>query len=143
MKNQSCELNFRRVWYAMKTRCENIKSEKYPIYGGRGVKVLWKSYADFRLDMYRSYIAHRKTHGRDTTINRIDNSRHYSKENCEWTTQKIQQRNRRDNRLVTYHGKTLCLAEWADILGIKVQTLWARLRIYNWPVERALTTPVN
>ncbi len=55
---------------------------------------------------------------------------------------KEQNRNRRDNKLITYEGKTKCIADWADILGVKSATLRQRLR-YGWTVERAFTEKIR
>lgn len=39
-------------------------------------------------------------------------------------------------------GKTLCLAEWADAIGISVGALHKRLK-KGWDVEKALSTPAD
>jgi hypothetical protein len=41
---------------------------------------------------------------------------------------------------VTYRGETLLLPEWSKRTGIKLHTLYHRLRVYGWDIERALTT---
>lgn len=43
--------------------------------------------------------------------------------------------------LIEYNGKTQSLSAWARELNMPGQTLYARLRISNWPVEKAFTTP--
>lgn len=45
--------------------------------------------------------------------------------------------------LIEYNGKTQSLSAWAKELGMPGQTLYARLRISNWPVEKAFTTPTR
>lgn len=71
------------------------------------------------------------------SIERIKNNLGYSPENCRWATCTEQNRNRRVNRYLTFHGETLCVAAWAEKLGISVHTL--RDRVYRgWPVERIL-----
>lgn len=50
---------------------------------------------------------------------------------------------KRKQDLVEYNGKTQNLSQWAKELGIPGQTLYARLRISNWPVEKAFTTPTK
>lgn len=76
------------------------------------------------------------------SIERIDNNKHYSPENCRWSTRKEQNRNRRNNRLLTYKGETLSMVEWSERLNISYEVLACRM-FYNWPVERALTEPVH
>lgn len=84
---------FYGVWNAMKTRCENQKSEKYYLYGGRGIKVYWRNFQEFLEDMYESYVLHLEKYGRDTSLDRIDVDGDYCKENCRWATAKEQANN--------------------------------------------------
>src|SRR6266705_3371723 len=63
------------TWWCMKMRCENTIRKDYPYYGGRGIKVLWKSYEDFKRDMLPGWQA-------GLSIDRIDPNGHYCKENC-------------------------------------------------------------
>lgn len=50
---------------------------------------------------------------------------------------------KRKQDLIEYNGKTQNLSAWARELGIPGQTLYARLRLSNWPVEKAFTTPTK
>jgi hypothetical protein len=72
------------------------------------------------------------------TIDRIDNSKGYSPDNCRWATIKEQNRNQRNN--LVFNGK--CLAEWAEISGINYNTLKYRLR-NGWTFEKTISTPVK
>ena len=45
--------------------------------------------------------------------------------------------------LITYNGETKNLSQWAKELGMPGQTLFARIHISKWPVEKAFTTPVK
>lgn len=126
------------VWWAMRSRCHRPSSRGFKDYGGRGITVCdrWRqSFVAFHEDMGpRPSPQH--------TIERIDNNRGYEPDNCRWATKDEQQHNTRQNRLVTYNGLTLCVAEWAGRLGIKAATLCARLDA-GWPVEKAFVTPVR
>jgi hypothetical protein len=75
------------------------------------------------------------------TIDRIDNNKGYSPENCRWATMKEQTRNTRRNRILEFDGKSLCLQEWAEITGLKRTTIAERIN-RGWTVEEALTTPI-
>lgn len=45
--------------------------------------------------------------------------------------------------LIEYNGKTQNLSQWAKELGMPGQTLFARLYMSHWTVEKAFTTPVK
>jgi hypothetical protein len=49
----------------------------------------------------------------------------------------------RTNPRYEFNGESLLLTEWARKLGIKVQTLSSRIFNYKWPIEKALTMPVE
>lgn len=126
-----------QAWIAMRARCLNPSKAEYPNYGGRGITICdrWESYALFLEDMGRKPSSFH-------TLDRIDNDGPYSKENCRWATRSRQQRNRRVNKILRFRGKSMCLADWADHLGMSQATLGNRL-LAGWSIERALTTPVR
>lgn len=81
-----------RILTGMKSRCYNPQSHKYPLYGARGITVCdeWKnSFQAF----YEWAIAN--GYSDDLSIDRIDNDRGYSPNNCRWSTVTEQNRNRR------------------------------------------------
>ncbi|KKN58714.1 hypothetical protein LCGC14_0549500 [marine sediment metagenome] len=122
-------------WMDMIQRCTNTKNKFYHNYGGRGIKVCkrWrKSFENFLEDM--GEVQDR------LQLDRIDNDKGYCKSNCRWTTSKMNNRNRRNNHLETYGGKTQCLATWADEFNINYDMLYLRLK-RGWTIEEALTTP--
>jgi hypothetical protein len=48
-----------------------------------------------------------------------------------------------NNNYLTFQGETMRLTDWAEEYGIKPATLHSRLYQYGWPIEKALTEPVN
>lgn len=76
------------------------------------------------------------------TIDRIDNEKGYSPENCRWVDRKTQANNRSSNKWYTYKGETLTAAQWGERYGIRKSVLYGRLR-RGWSIERALETPVG
>ncbi len=130
------------TWRAMKMRCNCRGYSQYKDYGGRGIKILWKTYASFYSDMIVSFREHMKNNGSNTTIDRINNNGHYSKDNCRWSTRTEQRRNQRNIRTINFNGRSQCLSDWAEELGIGVQTLWERLRL-GFSVEEALTMKLH
>lgn len=71
------------------------------------------------------------------TIDRIDNNKSYSPDNCRWSTIEQQARNRRSNIHFTYNGETHCLQEWCKILNLNRVTIYSRL-YRGWSIEKAL-----
>ncbi len=117
-------------WSSMKNRC-NPNGGK-PGYAGKGIRVCpeWESFDKFLADMG----------GRPegASLDRIDNSQGYSKENCRWATYSQQANNRSSANLVTAFGKTLTVMEWSDATGIPFQTIRHRL-LRGWPPERSVS----
>lgn len=60
------------------------------------------------------------------TLDRINNNKGYSKENCKWSTRKEQVRNRSNTVLITHNGEKRTLGEWSEILNTKYGTLYTR-----------------
>ena len=122
------------VWLNMIARCYNTDSTYYRNYGGRGITVCerWReSFAAFYADIGpRPTPAH--------TIDRKDNDGNYESSNVRWATRIEQARNQRSNHIIVFRGESRCLAEWAEILGVKRELLQDRLR-RGWSVAEALT----
>ena len=118
------------AFYLINNRCNNPKHPVYKDYGGRGIKCNWKNGGEFLKDMGETW-------EKGLTIDRIDNNGNYCKENCRWIGRKEQNNNRRNTPYITYKGKTLSLSYWADLLGVKYHTLYARIKIKKWPIEKA------
>lgn len=55
----------------------------------------------------------------------------------------VEKKSKRKEDLIEYNGKVQNLSAWAKELGMPGQTLYARLRISKWPVEKAFTTPMR
>ena len=80
------------IWTNMKTRTLNPNPKYYYEYGGRGIIICdeWKS--DFKSFYDWAML---NGYSEELSIDRIDNDRGYSPENCRWTTKTIQCRNQR------------------------------------------------
>jgi hypothetical protein len=122
------------VWNSMKQRCNDPKAVSYKYYGAKGIRVEWESFEEFERDMRDNWKA-------GLTIDRINSSGNYSKDNCRWATAAEQARNTSRNVWIEFNGKRQVLEDWANEVGIKPMTIAARLK-RGWSVERALTTPL-
>lgn len=126
----------RSIYNGMKTRCNNKGHKAYKNYGGRNIKICdkWeKSFKSFYVDM-----AHEYKDG--LTLDRIDNNKGYSKENCRWTTWEEQCLNKRGATIIKYNGVRDNITGWAKRIGVTYATLQHRLK-RGWEVKKALTTP--
>jgi hypothetical protein len=80
----------------------------------------WKSFENFFADMGR------RPPGK--TLDRIDNSKGYSPENCRWATRSEQQKNRSVNHMIEVDGRRQCLADWSRETGVTVTTILGRIQ---------------
>lgn len=79
------------IWSGMKSRCNNPNDDRYPDYGGRGIRVCpeWSSsFEAFYADM-----GPRPSKGH--SLDRIDVDGHYEKSNARWATVAEQHANKR------------------------------------------------
>lgn len=122
----------------IKQRCGNPKHPGFANYGGRGIHLYpeWMTFPPFR-DWAE---ANGWEPGKRLSIDRIDNMRGYSPDNCRWVDYATQNRNRRDNLFFTFAGETMCASDWARKIGISRATLKSRIK-NGWPPERVFTTP--
>lgn len=129
-----------RIWLGMKNRCNNPKTSRYPDYGSRGITVCdeWK-------DDFQAFYDWSISNGYEDhlTIDRIDNDKGYSPDNCRWVSYLVQGNNSRHNHMITYCGETKSMSDWGRSLDLPFYLLSNRINVYGWTVERAFTTPVG
>lgn len=131
------ETRLYNIWCGMKARCRRKSNPAYKRYGGRGIDVCaeWNDFKNF------SEWAESHGYADDLSIDRIDNSRGYSPDNCRWVTAKAQANNTRSTRMITIDGVTKCAAEWSEIYGVPLYEIHFRIR-NGWDPDRAVKTPL-
>lgn len=112
-----------KIYNSMLDRCCNKNNKRYIDYGGRGIDVCQEWKHDFEA-FYNWAINNNYKEG--LSIDRIDNDRNYSPDNCKWSTLKQQANNRRSNVYLTYNNKTQTIAQWAEELNINYYTIKQR-----------------
>ena len=108
-------------WAGMKARCTNPKHRSYARYGGNNITLCdeWYNFNNFLKDMGEK--------PKGTSIDRVDNTLGYFKENCRWATDRQQAINKRNTRYITFKGTTKTISEWSEITGIPVPSLSYRV----------------
>lgn len=126
------------AWKRMIKRCQDPNDHNFSKYGARGIKVCrrWRvSFESFYEDMgpRPSPIY---------SLDRIDNNKGYSPDNCRWATRTEQANNRTSNRIVTFSDKTQTVTQWAREVHLNPKAIQRRLAA-GWSIEDTLTTPVK
>jgi hypothetical protein len=126
------------TWCNMRRRCYEPTNKCYSDYGGRGITVCdeWQEFIPF----YDWAMAN--GYKEELTLDRIDNEKGYSPDNCRWADIITQANNRRNVHLVTYRGETRSLKQWCIILGLNYSSI--KRRYYNgWNVTEMFETPFS
>ncbi len=129
------------IFATMKQRCYNNNNTDYKNYGGRGIKI-----CDDWLDNFASFYNWSMSNGykENLTIDRIDNNKGYSPDNCRWVGVETQARNKRNNIQITYLGKTQPLKIWCQELNLPYRTIFNRYKYLHWQDPVTLfETPVK
>lgn len=126
------------IWKHVNQRCYNPNAVGYKNYGARGIGVCqrWRGrdgFSNFEKDMGARPS---KKH----SLDRIDNNKNYSPKNCRWATRKMQSRNTRRTKILTFNGESLCVRDWEVRLGFKRGIIRSRLK-KGWTIEQSLTIP--
>lgn len=104
----------------MRKRCSDPTRRDYKWYGAKGIKVCerWQSFENFCDDMLSSWFV-------GGTIERQDNDKDYSSENCTWVTITQQQQNRSNTPHIQKYSQVKTLRQQgltqqtiADLLGM-------------------------
>lgn len=118
-------------WISMKTRCLNANSGHWKNYGERGINICptWENdFLQFYLDMGERPKGH--------TLERIDNQREYSKQNCKWATPKEQSQNKRNNIKLAFNNILKTKTDWAKEFGIPYTSFSRKIAKNGWPLPQ-------
>lgn len=126
-----------RLWAGIKRRCYNKSDISYKYYGAKKITMSdeWLYFMNFWSDMKDTYFE-------NAQIDRIDNSKGYSKENCRWVTAKEQSNNRDIVKKYNFNGNMMNISEISKKTGINRLTLRNRLNS-GWNEKDAFTIEVS
>lgn len=108
-------------------RCTDQNHKSYEAYKDKTPVDRWKSFELFLQDMGER--------PPKTSLERIDNLRPYSPENCKWATIFEQQQNRSTNIFVEIDGNKVCLKEACRLKKVKYSRVKNRVRIGWNPID--------
>jgi len=124
--------NCYQAWQNMRARCNNKNTPYYKNYGGRGITVCkrWDNFKHFYSDM--------GDRPEGASLDRIDNNKGYSPENCRWATWREQHDNTRKSVKIFYKGKKRNLSEIGRLTGLDPKMLSKRLK-RGWSVTDTIS----
>jgi hypothetical protein len=123
------------AWKAMKARCYSPSNKKLTGYQNKGIIV-----CDRWLHSFENFLEDMGKCPENFSLDRIDNDKTYCPENCRWTDDSTQTKNRGNFNLVyTYNGKTQVLKDWAKEFNIKYITLYLRITRSKLSFEEAIS----
>lgn len=121
------------AWQNMWRRCTDPTNISYILYKDRAPPERWRSFENFIADMGLKPDP-------SFSIERIDNNKPYSPENCKWASSKEQSMNRSITKYVMYNGVSEPLKALTERLGVDYHLVFYRLK-RGWDLEKALFEP--
>lgn len=123
------------AWMRLHSICYNPNNRYYKHYGALGITMAdeWRdSFEAFFMDMG-------PRPKKDWSIERIDKSGNFSKDNCLWSETCTMPGPKQNKILLERDGVAMTPSQWARILGIKPTTIYGRIA-RGWSTERILMT---
>lgn len=118
------------IWSSMKRRCENPNMPNYKYYGAKGIKVCgeWHSFPKFKeWAKANGYVD-------GLSLDRIDSSRDYEPDNCQWMTLS-DNATKSLERIVTVDGVEGNVRAWAKLLDCSPGNISYHIYGKGVPVE--------
>jgi hypothetical protein len=123
-----------KTWTMMKNRCLNPKNDVWDSYGGRGITIFKDWADDFAIFLAHVGVKPTPKH----SLDRINNDGNYEPGNVRWATQKEQNSNKKNNRLLTLDGVSKTISQWARELNVSKTCLRYRLDVMKLGDKAAL-----
>lgn len=117
------------VWYNMRGRCYRKTDREYHNYGARGIKVCEEWRNDFsRFNDWAIQNGYTETDDRGCQIDRKENDKDYSADNCRFVSAKRSSLNRRVSVIIEFNGEKKPLSDWCDIYGLKYKRAYQQIK---------------
>lgn len=120
-------------------RCYNESNHNFHRYGKRGITVCqeWHNPQNF-IDWATGTVGCKSS----LTLDRIDNDKGYSPDNCRWVSMREQSNNRSSTRFETIDDVTMPFSYWCEKYNISPASVRARMK-NGMPFKQALTEPLH
>ena len=143
------EKQLAKVLSTMKTRCYNHKCAAYCNYGAKGINICdeWlghdglKNFCKWAIDNGFNGVKDKNGYNIQT-IDRVDNKKGYSPQNCKWSTRLEQANNKNTSIFVEYNGRTDTLSTFCRELNLDYHAVFLRIYRRHWAINDALSTPI-
>ena len=135
--NRYSHLRIYKIFMGMHSRCEHTTCSHYENYGGRGISVCdeWSGNDGF---FYFYKWSMENGYSNKLSIDRIDNEKGYSPDNCRWATRLQQCYNKTNNILYNYWGIEIPLGIIAKLEDVKYGLLYTRVKQKGMSINEAI-----
>ena len=116
------------IFSNMKDRCLNPNNKSYRWYGGKGIKI-YSEWLDNPLLFEEWALDNGYNDG--LTINRIDENKDYSPDNCEWIDNEQNAKYKSTTSMIDVDGEVHTGKDWSKILGLGINTINRYIRKYG------------
>lgn len=121
-------MRIKKIFYGMKQRCYNQNEKSYRWYGAKGIGICdeW-----IRTPKLFEEWAMKNGYGDNLTIDRIDENKDYSPDNCRWITGANNTKYKSTTSIISVGNEEHTGREWADILGLGTNRINTYIRRYG------------
>lgn len=124
-----------RIYLAMKERCYYKSGLNYHRWGGRGIIVCDEWMNDCNLFFEWSY---KNGYRKGLTLERIDNNKGYSPENCIFTNRLRQANNTRTNHIIKFNDEEMSMADFCRKYDLNYPKFARRIVRQKYSLEKAM-----
>lgn len=127
------------LYRGMKQRCYSPSNPSYKFYSKKNITVCdewlndFESFREWAIDNGYDYSKTRK----EQSLDRIDNSKGYSPDNCRFVTHSENCKNTDRNIWIEFNGRRMVLNDWSRELGVPIETLRRRYK-NGLPIKEVL-----
>ena len=132
------------VWSTIKDRCTNPNNRSHVRYYDRGITLCdeWFDYETFKKWALENGYDENAPRGQ-CTIERVNNDKGYSPDNCIWANSKVQRRNTSRTNFYEYHGESHIITDWCKILGVGYNSLYHAVHNKGMTIEEYVTKYID